>query len=63
MAKEILAIPEEYLEDVISVIRIGLEILKIGLPNKNERSLTVIRMLEKWCNEEQEYIERWNDDR
>ena len=63
MAKEVLAIPEEYLEDVISVIRIGLEILKIGLPNKDERSLTVIRMLEKWCNEEQEYIERWNDDR
>ena len=63
MGKEILAIPEEYLEDVISVIRIGLEILKIGLPNKDERSLTVIRMLEKWCNEEQEYIERWNDDR
>ncbi len=46
MAKEILAIPEERLIEVIAVIRAGLEI--------TETSDETREQLMKWCNEEEE---------
>jgi hypothetical protein len=55
MAKEILAIPEEYLEEVITIIRTGL---------KNSKKLTpqVKKQLEKWCKEEEEYLKELNEE-
>ena len=50
MAKEILAIPEESLTEVIKVIRNG---LKHSLVSDETR-----HNLEQWCNEEEEYIKR-----
>ena len=48
MAKEILAVPEEYLEEVIRVIRAGLVIAS---------ACDVVReQLTKWCDSEEEYL-------
>lgn len=52
MAKEILAVPEEHLEDVIYVIRRGLSSTKKGIDKE------VFEMLTKWCDEEDEYVKR-----
>lgn len=49
MAKEILAIPEDKLSEVIAVIRAGLVIADV--------SSETIEQLTKWCNEEEEYLE------
>jgi hypothetical protein len=51
MASEALYVPEEYLADVIRVIRAGL---------KAERRLPreVRQQLKKWCDEEEEYLSR-----
>lgn len=49
MAKEILAIPEENLLEVIKVIRVGLSTLG------GEVSEEVRQNLELWCNEEEAY--------
>lgn len=48
MGSEILAVPEDYLEEVISVIRAGL--------NEVSVSEDVRYNLTKWCNEEEEYL-------
>jgi hypothetical protein len=49
MTSEILAVPEEYLGEVIDVVRAGL---------KSKRKLTpsVRKELTKWCNEGEEYL-------
>lgn len=48
MAKEILAIPEDNLLEVIAVIRAGLTIVDV--------SLETIEQLTRWCDEEEEYL-------
>ena len=50
MAKEILAVPEEHLEEVILVLRTGLKTAKV--------SKEVHERLSRWCDEEEKYIER-----
>jgi len=49
MAKEILAIPEEHLAEVIKVIRFGLK-------TYSEVDAVVEHALNKWCDEEEEYL-------
>ncbi len=50
MVKEILAVPEERLAEVIKVIRAGLKAIKISKDVKYN--------LSKWCKDEEEYLER-----
>lgn len=50
MAKEALYVPEEYLEEVISVIRNGLK--------ATTTSISTRVVLTRWCNEEEEYLKR-----
>jgi len=52
MATETLHVPEEYLEDVVHVIRRGLQ--------STEKSIDpeVKRALEEWCKDEEEYLEK-----
>lgn len=54
MAKEILAVPEEYLQEVINVIRAGLKVTKVSGDVKYN--------LKKWCNEEEEYLKENNEE-
>ena len=56
MASEILSVPEEHLEDVIYVIRRGLQFTKKGIHKD------VLRQLTKWCDEEEEYLKRLADE-
>lgn len=56
MSGEILKIPEEYLEEVISVIRIG--ILLIENTKEYHLSDETKRYLREWCSEEEKYLER-----
>ncbi len=54
MGKEVLAVPEAYLGEVIRVIRAGLKATK-----KNRKVGRETReQLEKWCKEEREYLDR-----
>lgn len=55
MASEILAVPEDRLMDVIRVIRAGLKAEK-NVPREVRSQLT------KWCNEEEEYLNRGSED-
>jgi len=48
MAKEILAVPEEYLPAVIAVIRNGLAVTSV--PKEVKENLL------KWCKEEEKYM-------
>lgn len=54
MAKEVLYVPEENLEEVIRVLRAGLEVLK--------KDKTITRdtrgALVKWCKDEEKYLRR-----
>jgi len=59
MAKEILAVPEDNLEEVIKVIRAGLDLLK-RVPVGKEISEDTRRNLEKWCKEKEEYLKEKN---
>ena len=52
VASEILAVPEEHLEDVIHVIRRGLQSTKKALDK------AVVEQLTKWCDEKEAYLER-----
>lgn len=52
MASEILAVPEEHLEDVIYVIRRGLLSTKKGIDRE------VFEMLTKWCDDNDKYLKR-----
>lgn len=51
MAKEILVVSEDYLLEVIAVIRAGLDALAVV----SDR--TRIQLV-KWCDEEEEYVKR-----
>lgn len=50
MAKEVLAVPEEFLPEVIHVILVGL--------NEVTVSEDVYQNLTKWCNDELDYLDR-----
>jgi len=56
MTSEILAVPEEHLEDVILVIRNGLKSTK----PKHKINREVRTQLTKWCKEEEDYLKRMN---
>ena len=49
MATEVLSIPEEYLSDVIRVIRVGLDMTPGVDPEVRKR-------LSEWCEQEAEYL-------
>jgi hypothetical protein len=51
MAKEVLCIPEDYLREVIDVIRLGI----ISLPDIREE---VKEALLDWCIAEENYLDR-----
>lgn len=54
MASEALYVPEEHLHDVIKVIRVGLAAGgRAGRIKKEVRE-----QLNKWCNEEEDYLKR-----
>lgn len=55
MAKEILAIPEEHLAEVIRVIRAG---LKSNDGRYLNISVETRVQLEKWCAKEESYLKR-----
>lgn len=55
MASETLTVPEEYLEDVIRVIRAGLKAVK-KLPKDVRDNLA------EWCDEEEDYVTRLKED-
>lgn len=61
MAKEILAIPEEKLGEVIQVIRSGLGNVDGG-SYLQEISDETREQLIKWCNEEEKYLESISHD-
>ena len=53
MTKEILAIPEQHLQEVIDIIRAG--IFSIGVLAVSQE---VKDALFQWCDEEEEYLSR-----
>lgn len=59
MTKEILLIPEENLQDVITIIRIGILLIE----NTKEYTISdeTIRYLKEWCVEEENYLSVLND--
>ena len=52
MASEILAVPEQRLEEVIRVIRAGLKAVKPPVSKDVENNLLL------WCHDEEEYLKR-----
>jgi len=54
MAIETLNIPEQYLKEVILVIRAGLDITNETISSSVKEQLTT------WCDEEEEYIKQNN---
>ena len=52
MAKEVLAIPESHLSEVIAIIRAGLSVLESS--NITDETRIYLR---EWCDGEQEYLE------
>jgi hypothetical protein len=48
MAKEVLYVPEESLEEVIRVLRAGLKVETVSEETREQ--------LTKWCDEEEEYL-------
>lgn len=55
MAKEVLAVPEDSLLEVIKIIRAGLKATKKVTPD-------VRYNLKKWCDEEEAYMKGLNED-
>lgn len=55
MASEALFIPERHLIAVIKIIRTG---LRHSGPPKNDQEEELYSVLEKWCEEEEDYITR-----
>lgn len=55
MATEALYVPEDQLDEVILVIRNGLKTTK-GLSRDTRRAL------KQWCDEEEEYLSRMNEE-
>jgi len=58
MAKEILAIPEEKLSEVIAVIRSGLEHVDDGHNDLSTISDETREQLTEWCDKEEDYLKR-----
>lgn len=58
MASETLSVPEEHLREVIDIIRAGLEARRKA---RRKVSREVREQLEKWCNEEEGYLNRAPD--
>lgn len=56
MASEILAVPEDRLEEVIAIIRCGLKSYT-GRISKDTR-----KGLKTWCDEEEEYLRRMEEE-
>jgi len=56
MANEILAVPEEKLEEVINIIRLGIKEYNDSSYFKSPYPQETIEMLERWCEEELEYV-------
>lgn len=54
MASEIMAVPEEILDEVIQVIRIGLARADVSERTKD--------MLREWCEAEQDYLDGMKED-
>lgn len=54
MASEVLAVPEEYLQEVINVIRAGLKTTKVSGDTKHN--------LKKWCDEEEAYLNEGDEE-
>lgn len=54
MATEVLAVSEEYLQEVINVIRAGLKVTKVSSSTKYN--------LKKWCDEEEDYLKELNEE-
>lgn len=52
MASEILSVPEEHLQDVIKVIRCGLEDCKYMISSETRKQL------KKWCDDEEKYLKK-----
>jgi hypothetical protein len=57
MAMEVLAVPEEYLREVIWVIRAGINAAG-GDGHRPMISQGTEEQLLKWCKEEEEYLDR-----
>jgi hypothetical protein len=55
MASEILVVPEQYLEEVILIIRNGIK-------NTNDVPRTVKTNLHQWCDEEEQYLKELNEE-
>ena len=55
MAKEILAVPEEHLQEVIDIIRMGLD-------NSLNVTPDVAYNLKKWCDGEEDYLNDLSDE-
>lgn len=49
MAREVLSVPEEHLQEVIRVIRYGLNVAGTSI------SIETHEQLKKWCEEEEAY--------
>ncbi len=58
MANEILSVPEAHLAEVIKVIRAGLR----ATTTKDGITRVTRKQLNKWCDEEEEYLQRGEDD-
>lgn len=56
MAKEILSIPEEKLNEVIHIIKLGIKAYQNSNHSKSPKPSETIEMLQKWCDEEKEYL-------
>lgn len=54
LATEVLNVPEENLRDVIKVLRAGLKKVKVSRDTKEA--------LTRWCDEEEEYLDRQEED-
>jgi len=50
MATEVLAVPEEHLDEVIEVLRAGLDVLGKKVSRETRQRL------EEWCSEEEDYL-------
>ena len=52
MASEVLAVPEEHLQEVIDILKAGMFVMKKNI------SQDVAHNLGKWCEEEEQYLKR-----
>lgn len=56
MAKEILSIPEDKLDEVVQVILLGIRVVRDE--SIDDVSDDVIKNLEDWCSDIEEYLKR-----